>query len=136
MVELIWEGMKTTLVFIGGFIGGIVAGVALMIGFLMIIDTSPTAKMDEDCLEVDSIDMKRMTIEEYHQEMNKGAYGDLSFGEGERMMQIVNLQNHDVKQDVIDHWDSITDAEKVKALLDSTYKYEYILLEREMNKRK
>ena len=111
--------LKTTLVFIGGFIGGIFAGVALMIGFLMIIDTSPTAKMDEDRLEVDSIDHMGISIEEYHKEMSKGVYGDLSFEEGERMMQIINLQNHDVKQDVIDHWDSITDAEKVKALLDS-----------------
>ena len=94
--------LKTTLVFIGGFIGGIFAGVALMIGFLMIIDTSPTAKMDEDRLEVDSIDHMGISIEEYHKEMSKGVYGDLSFEEGERMMQIINLQNHDVKQDVID----------------------------------
>lgn len=130
--KLIKKGLLLLLV----FIGGIVTGVALMIGFLMIIDTSPTAKMDEDRLEVDSIDHMGISIEEYHKEMSKGVYGDLGFEEGERMMQIINLQNHDVKQDVIDHWDSITDAEKVKALLDSTYKYEYILLEREMNKRK
>ena len=128
--------MKTTLVFIGGFIGGIFAGVALMIGLLTIIANSPNAEMEEDCLEVDSIDHMGISLKEYHKEMSKGVYGELSFEEGQKMMQLINLQDHNVKQDVIDHWDSITDAEKVKALLDSTYKYEYILLEREMNKRK
>lgn len=84
----------------------------------------------KDFIEIDSVDlMDSAQHSAWLREQMKGVMGDYTFEQSESIMRRISLENHNIDISIIDHWDSLSDEEKVYAI-EKYSTYENILLKR------